>query len=105
MTIIVHDDAEALSQAAALWLAEQARATKERFAVSLAGGSTPRRMYELLASVERFPWDRVHWFFGDERFVPQDSPDSNAGMARETIFSKISCCAGEYSSGCVCEVA
>jgi 6-phosphogluconolactonase len=89
MTIIVHDDAEALSQAAALWLAEQARATKERFAVSLAGGSTPRRMYELLASVERFPWDRVHWFFGDERFVPQDSPDSNAGMARETVFSKI----------------
>jgi len=91
MTIIVHDDTEALSQAAAVWLAEQACVAKGRFAVSLAGGSTPRRMYELLASVERqrFPWDRVHWFFGDERFVPQDSPDSNAGMARATMFSKI----------------
>lgn len=89
MTIIVHDDAEALSQAAAQWLAERAHATKHRFAVSLAGGSTPRRMYELLASVERprFPWERVHWFFGDERFVPHDSPDSNAGMAREALFS------------------
>jgi 6-phosphogluconolactonase len=89
MTIVVHDDAEALSKAAALWLTEQACATNGRFAVSLAGGSTPRRMYELLASAEqRFPWDRVHWFFGDERFVAHDSPDSNAGMVRQAMFSK-----------------
>lgn len=92
MTIFVHDDAEALSRAAARWLTEQARAAKGRFAVSLAGGSTPRRMYELLAAAERarFPWDRVHWFFGDERFVPHDDPNSNAGMAFEAMFAKAS---------------
>ena len=90
MTIFVHDDAEALSQAAARWLTEQACAATGRFAVSLAGGSTPRRMYELLASAERarFPWDRVHWFFGDERFVPHDDPDSNVRMVAEAMFSR-----------------
>lgn len=90
MMIRVHDDAEALSQGAARWLTEQARAARGKFAVSLAGGSTPRRIYELLASAERarFPWDRVHWFFGDERFVPHDDPDSNVRMVRETMFSK-----------------
>jgi 6-phosphogluconolactonase len=90
MTIIVHDDAEALSRAAARWLTERACTVEGRFSVALAGGSTPRRMYELLASVARphFPWDRVRWFFGDERFVPHDSPDSNAGMARDTMFAK-----------------
>lgn len=90
MTILVHDDAEALSQAAAHWLTERALAQDGRLAVVLAGGSTPRRMYELLASAEReqFPWDRLHWFFGDERFVPHDHPDSNLRMAREAMLSK-----------------
>jgi len=89
MTVFLHDDAEALSQAAARWLTERSCAAKARFAVSLAGGSTPRRMYELLASAERarFPWDRVHWFFGDERLVPHDDPDSNVRMVREAMFS------------------
>jgi 6-phosphogluconolactonase len=89
MTIFVHDDAEALSQAAAQWLTERTLAASGRFSVSLAGGSTPRRMYELLASVERarFPWPRVHWFFGDERFVAHDHPDSNFRMVRETMLS------------------
>jgi 6-phosphogluconolactonase len=90
MTIFVYDDAEALSQAAARWLTEKARVAQGRFAVALAGGSTPRRMYELLASAERtnVPWDRVHWFFGDERFVPHDDSDSNFRMAREAMFVK-----------------
>jgi len=90
MTILVHDDAEALSQAAARWLTDRASAATGRFAVSLAGGSTPRRLYELLATVERdrFPWARVHWFFGDERFVPHDDRDSNYRMAREAMLSK-----------------
>ena len=90
MTIVVHDDAEALSRVAAGWLTKQARAAKGQLAISLVGGSTPRRMYELLASTERasFPWDRVHWFIGDERFVPHDHPDSNIRMIREALFSK-----------------
>jgi 6-phosphogluconolactonase len=91
MTVLVHDDAEALSQAAARWLTDRAAATEGPFAVSLAGGSTPKRMYQLLASAERqrFPWPRVHWFFGDERFVPHDHPDSNFRMACEAMLSKV----------------
>jgi 6-phosphogluconolactonase len=90
VTILVHEDAEALSQAAARWLTERALATEGQFAVALAGGSTPRRLYELLATVEcaRFPWSRTHWFFGDERFVPNDHPDSNFRMVRDAMFSR-----------------
>jgi len=60
--------------------------------VSLSGGSTPRRLYELLASDEfagRFPWQRVSWFWGDERFVPYDHPDSNFRMTRLAMLSKV----------------
>jgi 6-phosphogluconolactonase len=88
VTIAVHPTPEDLARAAAAWLCERAASAGARFAVCLAGGSTPRRVYELLASAERdrFPWDRVHWFFGDERFVPHDHPDSNYRMAREAMF-------------------
>ena len=63
-----------------------------RFSVALAGGTTPKRVYELLAT-ERFR-DRVEWphvdlFFGDERAVPPDHPDSNYGMAYKTLISKV----------------
>ncbi len=54
-------------------------------AVALSGGSTPKRLYELLVTQEfihRLPWDRVHWFWGDERFVPPDDPRSNYRMTR-----------------------
>ncbi|MBL8861706.1 MAG: 6-phosphogluconolactonase [Planctomycetes bacterium] len=53
----------------------------------LSGGSTPRRAHELLAAVE-LPWDRVHVFFGDERCVPPEHPDSNWHMARETLIQR-----------------
>jgi 6-phosphogluconolactonase len=88
VSVAVHPSPEELAHATAAWLRERAQAGENRFAVCLAGGSTPRRVYELLASAERarFPWDRVHWFFGDERFVPHDHPDSNYRMARETLF-------------------
>jgi 6-phosphogluconolactonase len=88
VTIAVHPTPEDLARATAAWLRERAATAGPRFAVCLAGGSTPRRVYELLASAERdqFPWDRAHWFFGDERFVPHDHPDSNYRMAREAMF-------------------
>jgi 6-phosphogluconolactonase len=88
VTVAVHSTPEDLARAAAAWLRERAATAGPRFAVCLAGGSTPRRVYELLASAERdsFPWDRAHWFFGDERFVPHDHPDSNYRMAREALF-------------------
>jgi 6-phosphogluconolactonase len=55
----------------------------------LSGGSTPRQTYLELASprlVDRFPWSRVHWFWGDERFVPADDPESNFRMTREAML-------------------
>jgi 6-phosphogluconolactonase len=88
VTVAVHPTPEALARATAAWLRERAAAAGPRCAVCLAGGATPRRVYELLATAERerFPWDRAHWFFGDERFVPHDHPDSNYRMVRAALF-------------------
>jgi 6-phosphogluconolactonase len=87
-----YDNAEALAQNVAEWLCGLARASDGAFAVSLSGGSTPRRLYELLATPEiasRFPWNRAHWFWGDERFVPHNHPDSNYGMACDAFLSRV----------------
>jgi 6-phosphogluconolactonase len=73
------------------WLLTAAVGRQWRFAVALSGGSTPRRLYELLASSryrEAFPWARTHWFWGDERFVPHNSPESNYRMVRESMLSR-----------------
>lgn len=64
---------------------------KPRVAIALSGGSTPRPIYRLLASpprLEAFPWAQVHWFWGDERFVPPDDPASNYRMAREEMLAR-----------------
>ena len=85
-------NAETLAHDVAEWLCGLARASDRAFAVSLSGGSTPRRLYEYLATPEissRFPWNRAHWFWGDERFVPHDHPDSNFRMAREAFLSRV----------------
>ena len=65
-------------------------AQRGRFSVALAGGSTPRSLYQLLASgaFPMFPWDKTYFFFGDERHVPPDHPDSNFRMANEAMLSK-----------------
>ena len=62
-----------------------------RFSLALAGGSTPRHLYELLATEFRnqIRWDRVHFFFSDERYVPVDHPDSNYRMVREALLDRI----------------
>ncbi len=82
-------DAEATARAAAEHLIDMVTTTAgERAAVCLSGGSTPKRLYALLASpgfVERVPWERVHWFFGDDRVVPWDDPLSNVRMVREAF--------------------
>jgi 6-phosphogluconolactonase len=74
-------------QAAALAVRE-----KNAFQVALAGGSTPKALYSLLvndpALRSQVPWDKMHLFFGDERHVPPDHPDSNFRMASETMISK-----------------
>ena len=83
---------EALARNVAEWLCGLAQASDGAFAVSLSGGSTPRRLYECLAAPEiaqRLPWNRTHWFWGDERFVPHDHPDSNYGMAHDSFLSRV----------------
>ena len=84
-------DPEMLARRVADWLLEAARSTERPFAVALSGGSTPRRLYGLLAQSphrEVFPWDRTHWFWGDERFVPHDDPRSNYRMVREAMLAR-----------------
>jgi 6-phosphogluconolactonase len=86
------ESAETLAQGVAEWLCGLARASGRDFAVCLSGGSTPRRLYERLATpaiASRFPWSRAHWFWGDERFVPHDHPDSNYRMAYDTLLSRV----------------
>jgi 6-phosphogluconolactonase len=93
--IKVYADLEALSRAAAeLFVVEARRAVKARgrFAVLLAGGETPRRTYELLATPfyrDRIAWSAVHIFWGDERCVPPDDRRSNALMARRTLLDHV----------------
>jgi 6-phosphogluconolactonase len=84
-------DPPALARHVAEWMTAAALAATGPVRVSLSGGSTPKTLYGLLASDEfrgRFPWPRVSWYWGDERFVPHDHPDSNYRMAREAMLAK-----------------
>ena len=95
--IQVTADPGELAQAAAEFFtqrAEDALRDRGRFVVALAGGSTPRAAYRLLADPEapyrsRIAWEHVHVFFGDERFVPSDHPESNYRMANEALFTRV----------------
>lgn len=83
---------EELAPWVADWIVARACGGEGRFAVCLSGGSTPQRVYEQLAAparVAKFPWPRTHWFWGDERFVPHDDPQSNFRMAREALLRHV----------------
>ena len=72
--------------------ADQAIAARGRFAVALSGGSSPKKLYELLASDAyrvQVAWGKVYFFFGDERTVPKTSPDSNYLMAKKALFDPL----------------
>lgn len=90
--IRIFETAEEVARAAADYFAEIAVSSisaEGRFSVALAGGSTPRRTYQLLATEEyrnRLPWSQVHIFFGDERSVPATHADSNYRMAEEAMI-------------------
>ncbi len=91
MHMDISADPPALALRVAEWMTSEALATKGPFRVSLSGGSTPKALYTLLASDAfrgRFPWDRVSWYWGDERFVPYDHPESNYRMTREAMLAK-----------------
>jgi len=90
-SIEILEDASRLARHVAEWMTGLALASERPFRVSLSGGSTPKLLYEVLASDgvrTRFPWPRVLWYWGDERFVPHDHPDSNYRMAREAMLDE-----------------
>jgi 6-phosphogluconolactonase len=73
-------------------LAEQYIAADDKFTVALSGGSSPKKLYELLASDAfkgKVDWEKVYFFFGDERNVPQDDKDSNYLMAKTALFDPL----------------
>jgi len=85
-------DPAALAIRVAQWMTGLARAKKGEFAVALSGGSTPRVVYQALAGnglAKRFPWALVHWFWGDERFVPHEDPLSNYHMAWSAMLAHV----------------
>jgi 6-phosphogluconolactonase len=87
--VIAVADSAALANAAAGRLVARIEANPGRAAICLAGGSSPKQLYQLLATDpwrERIPWDSVHWFIGDERFVPATDPLNNMAMARQTFL-------------------
>ena len=75
-------------------LIESAVAARGTAFVALTGGTTPRRLYATLADAkqpwrDRMPWSQIHFFWGDERHVPPDHPDSNYGMAKATLLDHV----------------
>jgi len=67
---------------------EAALADHGRFTIALSGGSTPKSLYGAIAQ-QSLPWDKIHVFWGDERYVPHDHPDSNAHMARQAWLDQV----------------
>jgi 6-phosphogluconolactonase len=88
---IVVADPAALALAAAERLTARIDANPGRIGICLTGGSSPKQLYQLLASdawSKRIPWDRVHWFIGDERFVPPSDARNNMAMARGIFLDR-----------------
>lgn len=93
--LVVHDTTDELVRACAdrfVALANQSVSERGQFTVSLAGGSTPKVLYGLLAAepyVSQIPWQSTLILFGDERAVAPDDETSNYRMARETLFDRV----------------
>jgi 6-phosphogluconolactonase len=89
--VITVADPEALAEAAAQRLVHRV-ARGDRPAICLTGGSTPLGLYRLLATAQwrgKIPWPRVHWFMGDDRFVPESDPLHNMGAARRAFLDVV----------------
>ena len=90
--IISVADAAELAKAAADRVLARIAANSGRIAICLTGGSSPTKLYELLATDPyrgKIPWDRVHWFIGDERFVPASDERNNMAMARRAFLDRL----------------
>ncbi|HEY2210234.1 MAG TPA: 6-phosphogluconolactonase [Bradyrhizobium sp.] len=89
--VITVSDPVALAQTAAERIIARIAANGDRVAICLTGGSSPKQLYQLLATDtyrSQIPWQRVHWFIGDERFVPLDDPLNNMGTARRIFLDR-----------------
>ena len=91
---VLPDEREAAVEAADLfvWLANEASQGEGRFRVALSGGSTPQGLHRRLAGPDfapRVKWPQVEFYFGDERCVPSDHPESNYGMAKHSLFDPL----------------
>jgi 6-phosphogluconolactonase len=87
--VIAVSDPAALAKAAAERVLARIAANGDRVAICLTGGSSPKQLYQLLATDpyrSQIPWQRVHWFIGDERFVGADDPLNNMSMARHIFL-------------------
>jgi 6-phosphogluconolactonase len=85
-------DADELAEAAARRIAACINYANGFLAVCLAGGSTPSRLYQLMATEPyraTLPWQRIHWFWGDDRFVSHSDPRSNCGAARRLLLDRV----------------
>lgn len=95
MNTIIAKNAQELAEKAAEWITEIVNETlrkQDRFTMVLSGGSTPRLLYKLLTSDQyssRIDWSKMHFFWGDERFVPFEDERNNARMAFETLLDKV----------------
>lgn len=84
-------DPAAMATAAAERVIARISGNPGRVAICLTGGSSPKQLYQLLATAawrSKIPWQRVHWFIGDERFVPADDPLNNMGVARKLFLDQ-----------------
>jgi len=89
--VITVADRAAMAATAAEHVLARTAANSGRVAICLTGGSSPKQLYQLLATEayrSRIPWQRIHWFIGDERFVPADDPLNNMGMARAIFLDQ-----------------
>ncbi|PLS80909.1 6-phosphogluconolactonase [Candidatus Saccharibacteria bacterium] len=95
MSIQIFPNADEVAAAAAVIVldrAKQAIAKNGTFSIALSGGSTPKKLYDILASPESreyIDWSLVHFFFSDERYVPSDDERSNFRLAEDALFSKL----------------
>jgi len=95
MELHEYKDGEALSQAAARWIADRigdVLKKSDRFTIALSGGSTPKRLHQILAAEPyktQIDWSKLHVFWGDERAVPFEDSRNNAKMAYDTLLDLV----------------
>ena len=96
MDVVIFQDGEKLSQSAAEYIVRVAReavADHGNFTIALSGGSTPRKLYGMLAEEpyrSQIAWDKIEIFWSDERCVPPSDPESNYHLAEQVMLSKLS---------------